>query len=74
MNYSQNPKAILKSFWDRGFRDYKKKDLTPLQFHVTQECGTETPLLHLALKASNIIKSVGETSSGIIKKPEFMWI
>jgi peptide methionine sulfoxide reductase msrA/msrB len=24
-------------------KDDKKKDLTPLQFHVTQECGTEPP-------------------------------
>jgi peptide methionine sulfoxide reductase msrA/msrB len=24
-------------------KDYKKRDLTPLQFHVTQECGTEPP-------------------------------
>src|SRR5512137_1418288 len=24
-------------------KDYKKKDLTPMQFHVTQECGTEPP-------------------------------
>jgi len=37
----------LISFRDKGFvmnrKDENKKTLTPTQFHVTQECGTEPP-------------------------------